>query len=1145
MNLYSAEQAAPLARRLAEVLIADPLDPMRAEWMAVPSDGMRRWLLLELARYLGASGPGFGDGVAANFDRAYPGSLRNLVFDADAGRNSEGEPSGRLDPWHIDRMVWALLPVFDDLVDRGGMPQFTALPAGGSRFARVRAVADLFDRYHLHRPEMIRAWAHPEGSHRGLVDGNALPLQENAHWQPELWRLLKEEIGTASPPERMRAVLERLAGGSVELDQELPSRLILFGFTALPGRDFLAMMEAVAGADRQIHLFLLEPHHFDKGRLVERWRGSADRTSRLRSLDDTGDLVLNPLLRSWGRLARESALLLGDELGADQHRIERVPSDGPGPTSTLLGRLQADIRADVASGPGPVAIDDRSVQFHSCSGPMREVQVARDAILHILADDESGLTEEDVLVVCPGLDRFAPLVEAVFGASAPTSAADPGPPRLRYRIADRSIRAVNPVLGATAALLELVSGRFEVSQVLDFVSLAPVRARFDFDDVALAVLADWAEGTNVRWGLDTGHRAGFGLPDSIVGNTWRSAIDQLLIGTATSDGGLDLALGPVSPFGVDSGDAELLGTFAHILGLLAGLVELASDSEVAGPGLPLATWLDALRTVCRALFKAPSDAAWQFDALERLLHDVDESAADTRRGNEVGLGMVDLRRLLEGRLDQEPGRPDFFRGGVTVTSMASLRWIPFRVVCVLGLDQDSMGSTSPDAADLIAESPQIGDPDPRSEARQLLLEAVLAARDHLVIVRDGRDVRSSHEVPQVVPAAELFDAVASLCEPGVPGDPDGWTRRLETVHPRHPFDESCLTRDGLIEGMVWSFSARDHEGAENRRKRPPGRERFLEEPIQVEFDPVVTLADLHAFLDDPVGTFVRRTLQASLPGKADEREEILPVDPTGLETYRLGQDLLEARGAGVEEEAWRRSERAKGTLPPGVLETRLFADLAEEVDDMLAEAERRGITEGEPELRDIDVLLSDHTRIVGEVRLRLHSASPGPGRIEFTRPKEKYRLSAWLDLMVLVAVEPTTPWRSVVVTRKKAAKDKSLKPVDLSIDTAVTDPRAMATRALERVVELYRKGLAQPLPLFPSYSPALYDDASPDGEWSGRDGHGDAGRPAVRLVFGDIGIDEVEDMTPEPDDPDGTGGRAARYADHLWGTVVGTVKAAT
>jgi len=82
MHLYSADRAEDLVGKLAEVLQADPLDPMQPEWLAVPSDGMRRWVLLELARHLGASRPGGGDGIAANFVRAYPGTLRSIVLDA-------------------------------------------------------------------------------------------------------------------------------------------------------------------------------------------------------------------------------------------------------------------------------------------------------------------------------------------------------------------------------------------------------------------------------------------------------------------------------------------------------------------------------------------------------------------------------------------------------------------------------------------------------------------------------------------------------------------------------------------------------------------------------------------------------------------------------------------------------------------------------------------------------------------------------------------------------------------------------------------------------------------------------------------------------------------------------------------------------
>ena len=157
-----------------------------------------------------------------------------------------------------------------------------------------------------------------------------------------------------------------------------------------------------------------------------------------------------------------------------------MPGAAPAP-NTLLGRLQHDIRANrtpeavLADEPG-----DDSVQFHACFGATRQVEVLRDALLHLLARPGSDLTEDDIVVLCPALDRFAPLIEAAFGRSAPATTTPParrrqpgvahgrlGAPALRYRLADRSIRTTNPVLSATSVLLQLVAGRFDVDSVLE------------------------------------------------------------------------------------------------------------------------------------------------------------------------------------------------------------------------------------------------------------------------------------------------------------------------------------------------------------------------------------------------------------------------------------------------------------------------------------------------------------------------------------------------------------------------------------------------------------------------------------------------------------------------------------------------------
>ena len=188
MHLYSADRALPLVGRVADILEDPPADPMTPEWLAVPSDGMRRWLMLELARRLGAAGPDDGDGVAANIVRAYPGTLRSSVLSAD-----RGDPE--CDPWAIDRLVWPVLAVARRDVADPRLAALNRLAPGASRYAQARRVADLFDRYHLHRPAMVRAWAAGED-----VDGSGRRVAEAALWQPHLWRQVPRRGGSRRAP---------------------------------------------------------------------------------------------------------------------------------------------------------------------------------------------------------------------------------------------------------------------------------------------------------------------------------------------------------------------------------------------------------------------------------------------------------------------------------------------------------------------------------------------------------------------------------------------------------------------------------------------------------------------------------------------------------------------------------------------------------------------------------------------------------------------------------------------------------------------------------------------------------------------------------------------------------------------------------
>jgi exodeoxyribonuclease V gamma subunit len=732
---------------------------------------------------------------------------------------------------------------------------------------------------------------------------------------------------------------------------------------------------------------------------------------------------------------------------------------------------------------------------------------------------------------------MAPTIEAVFGDSTDRSGpadapAAPTAPRLRYRIADRSVRAVNPLLAALSAVLDLVVGRFEAPAVLDLLGSPALRERFRLDDDRLSEIADWVDQTNVRWGLDPDHREPFGVPPAVTANTWRAGLDRLLVGAAVADEGT-VGFGDLAPEGIEGDQLNAAGALAEVvwrLGLLA--------DEVGRPR-PLGAWIDLLSIAVDDLFAVSREDTWQLDALRRILGELRLSSRRDGIDATVDLTFADLRVALRDALGGSPGRPDFFRGGITFSSLTPFRWVPHRVVCLLGLDQSSLGAGANEGDDLLALAPVLGDRDARAELRQSLLELVLATGDHLVVLRDGHDVKTNRPIPQATVVAELVDAVLAVVHPD---EREAFADRLELHHPRQSFDRRDFVVGALVPAKVWSFDEGAFAGAEARARRSSEVVPFVAAPLVSEPTTTIELADLHAVLARPVRAFVERRLGARFPREDDPARSVLPVAPSGLELWAIGDDLLDHLLAGGSAQEWQRVERRRGRIPPGVLGDRALDQCTAEVEAMVAAADARGVRFGAPDRVPIDLLLPDGTRVVGVVEDRLAETTPGPVRIEYARPKEHHQLAAWIDLMVLTAIEPSRRWRALSIHRAESSKKKGSPPTVRDVVVAADDPdrrRRLSFEALGIAVDLYRRALTEPLPLFRHLSPAVAAGTAKPSLWGGaffRSYGGDLHDPEVALTYDGHDHASVMAIPRRPDDPDGPPGRVETYALQLWGT---------
>ena len=1029
LHLHRSERADALVAALAAVLGDGSDDPFTPEVVAVPARGVERWLSQRLSHHLGASAA--GDGVCANVEFPWPS---RLVADAVAV-GSGIDPDD--DPWRAGRVLWSVLDVIDA---NTGDPWLAALgrhlgDGQGRRFVAARHLAGLFDSYAAHRPAMLRDWLDGQNT-----DGLGTPLPEDLGWQAELWRRLRMLVGTPSPAERLDAACAALRADPGRSD--LPRRVSVFGPTRLT-TDQVAVLGALA-EHRDVHLWLPHP----SATLWDRVAAApvAGGLPRRRT-DPTAGLSAHPLLSSLGRDAREMQLVLtasGAEV-SDTH----YPLDDP--PVTLLGRLQHDLRGDAAPVGAPLgeaadtrpplAADDRSLQVHACHGRARQVEVLREVLLGLLAADPT-LEPRDVLVMCPDIEAYAPLISATFGlgdADDPSPATHPGH-RLRVRLADRSLRRTNPLLATMGRVLELADARVTASQVLDLAALPPVRRRFHFDDDDLERLREWVSASGARWGLDAAHRAPFRL-EGVRQNTWEAGLDRLLLGAAMSEDDLrwvGLAL-PLDD--VDSGDIDLAGRLAELVDRLAAVLDSLRADQ------PLTDWLAALSSALDTLTDVGERDGWQLSQARRQLSEVADTADDRAA---VTLSLADVRAMLADRLQGRPTRAGFRTGNLTMCSMVPMRSVPHRVVCLLGLDDGAFPrATGVDGDDVLARDPCVGERDRRSEDRQLLLDAILAATERLVVLHTGADERTNATRPAAVPVGEILDVVDATVR-----TLDGRRARDHVVvrHPLQPFDARNFTAGALGGAGPFSFDQAALAGAAAAALPREPDQAFLPVPLAPpDADGPVELDELIYFLEHPVRGFLRRRLRILVPEEGDELDEALAAELDGLQKWNVGDRWLTSRLAGNDATRCRDAEWRRGTLPPGAIGGRVLASV-EVIAEPLAAAVVPMRT-GTPASHDVVVPLPDGSELTGTVGgVHGHRLV----RAVYSRLVGKHRLRAWVQLLALAAGVPDQQWQAVTIGRGRNGVARS---------TLGGVSAHEASAVLAELVALYRSGLAEPLPL--------------------------------------------------------------------------------
>lgn len=1050
LQLISSNRIESLLTELATRLAARPLaSPFTAECVVVPSPAMARWVNLQLAQQ---------QRVAANLEYPLPASWVWAL----TGRVLDDAPE--VDPLERQRLGWKIFGLLPSMLE---LPAFQPLQhylrddSGElKRWQLSVRIADVLDRYQFYRPGQIRQWSRGEGD----------------DWQALLWRALIADLGETHRVAVLDRLLRRLQQGDVAelLPEPLPERISLFAISTLPPL-FVDVLHALAGQS-EVSLYLHSPTD-------QYWADlkSKKAISRLRieapdeaAYFDTG----NDLLASWGRQgqALQDLLLNHDSLQSAAWEDYRPPA-----ADTLLHHIQQDIFSLDAQPAEATA--DGSVQLHVCHSALRECQVLHDQLLMMLDADDS-LKPEDILVMVPEISRYAPFIEAVFRKDELATR-----PFIPWNLSDIAIADEHPLIRIFFQLLALPGSRFSHSELMSYLDVPELAARFALDESACEDIRNLLEQAGVRWGVDAAHKQELGLP-GFVENTWKQAEQRLFAGYALGevDDWQDIA--PLAE--AEGGRAVSLGRFWQLFS------RLRSYSREMGRERSAADWQQLLNRLLDDFFTGRSDDDGKLQQIRDSLDELHKQAGEQLMSPDL------LRHWLNNALGQQTLSGRYFSGGVTFCGMRPMRSLPFRVICLLGMNDQAFPRREQALEfDGMSDQWRPGDPRKGDEDRYLMLETLLCTRQTLYISYIGRDLKDNGERQPSVLVRELLDFLDSRYASGEKDTPI--SERITRMHPLQVFSPRNYESGNASYDRYWCEVATAMRASANAGRAANGEKYWPDTvlPLADEESRDIGLKRLRRFLQHPVKFFFNHRLRIYLSEEA-QREDEEDFELDHLQRWQIKRLLLDDFLRGHETSQVQLN--ARGLLPHGV-----FAGLSFEREQVDVEPMRESLQDfvgddAKPVM--VDITCADGFRLSGQVDRYL----PGRGLLHYSpsKMKGKYLLALWLDHLALCASDnlPANEC-STLICRDESRRFEAV-------------PRGQAQTELQHYLDLYWQGLQHPLLVLPdaSYVWALHKNNSGKamtqaaGKWKGNafnDIPGDRDDGYIQLAMRGLGGSPLDD----------------------------------
>ena len=1014
-----------------------PEDPFQQDIILVQSPGMAQWLQIELAKETG---------ISANLKFPMPASFIWQLY-------AQNLPATALEnPFDKDSMTWRLMrliPTFLEKESFSPLHNYLASSPHSEQYKLYQLsskIADLFDQYLVYRPEWIFAWekgedeqitAQIQKQQPNLNDTLFEQIQGNTKWQGELWRALvvdvKSDVGDATHRAALHNQFLALLADK-NAPKKLPSRIFIFGIPALPTA-YLNILQAMS-SEVDIHLFFNNPCQeywgdisdlrLDYLRSRKRYQfNKKDENQPLFSEDQLSQLenaqfdvtyqkenlqVGNPLLAAWGKMGRDFLYTLV----RDEEHIPTYPVNAYQKieSNSLLGQLQSQI-LHLENKPLNIAENNRTLTLHSCHSAMREVEVLHDYLLDLFNQDPN-LTPKDVVVMVADINQYTPYIQAVFGQKNGDA------PQIPFSLSDNKLSESDVLVSSYLTLLRLKESNFSAEDVLALLDIPAMRERFNISLADLPLVREWVADSGIRFGLPKNQ-------DGINFNSWQAGLERMMLGYAMREehGIWQDSLGLNSSYGLKG---ELAGNLSHFSTSLSALHETLQQAH------SIEKWQEILTALLSDFFVQNEDTSDTIFYIQEKINELAEHLKALHFTEELQADVI--ADVITIKLEDAPNSLKFLAGKVNFCTLLPMRSVPFKVVCLLGMnDADYPRTQTPNSFDLMQYHHQKGDRVRRDDDRYLFLEALLAARNYCYISYVGRSITDNQPKEPSVLVSQLLDYINQ-----------GQSENTLTVieHPMTAFSpdnfkyNEKFTRSFATKWLPiaqFDATASNSEFAVTMTENP-------EKIEEIELDRLVS------FVENPVKFFFEKQLGVYFRDEDDRIADSENFTLSGLDNYALNNDLIYLDEQNFSD--YFRQAEVKGVLP----RAEFGKVYAENIRDNVLEFKKKIADLGEAKHTSIDFNISvDWRNENQEIRLfgymePLFGDDSQVIQWHFAKYKDRYCIRPWIYYLIQCVTQENA------VPPKLITQDQVIELPPIERETALDQLQTYVKDYLQSQIEI-------------------------------------------------------------------------------------------